>query len=318
MPAYLRLPGITCFEMSKILQRLQRHLLPEGLIDLLATGLSGADFNSLLLDVFQKRAAARTPADLLRDFDQNRFVTPAKVDVLQQLTFELAWLQAAAEHGFEPQLLSPVSPLGTCSAVGTVSQNKVLSGVRGVEVTADASNVLALKIAHDTRQHPDRQRVWQYAAVHRHLRTQQLSNPAFSAHFTALCLVSGGFDRGGFGFELEQLNRHIGLIVNLLGAAFPQKTLSLKFLTASPDEPLLPLLQQPGHVWSHLPCSWVTDSTNRYYHPVQFKVAVDLNGQPFEFADGGLVDWTQQLLANRKHRALISGVGIELVQKLRG
>ena len=32
--------------------------------------------------------------------------------------------------------------------------------------------------------------------------------------------------------------------------------------------------------------------------------------------DGGLVDWTQKLIPNKKHRLFISGCGIELVHKI--
>jgi hypothetical protein len=34
-------------------------------------------------------------------------------------------------------------------------------------------------------------------------------------------------------------------------------------------------------------------------------------GQPFEIADGGLVDWTQRLVPSRKERLMISGLGVE-------
>jgi hypothetical protein len=36
----------------------------------------------------------------------------------------------------------------------------------------------------------------------------------------------------------------------------------------------------------------------------------------FEIADGGLVDWTQQLLNNKKERFFISGFGLEILNKL--
>jgi hypothetical protein len=40
---------------------------------------------------------------------------------------------------------------------------------------------------------------------------------------------------------------------------------------------------------------------------------VEINGREFEIADGGLVDWTQQLLGNHKERMLISGFGLQLL-----
>ena len=44
---------------------------------------------------------------------------------------------------------------------------------------------------------------------------------------------------------------------------------------------------------------------------------VEYNNSEIEIADGGFVDWTQQLLGNRKERLLISGFGMGLIYKLR-
>jgi hypothetical protein len=38
----------------------------------------------------------------------------------------------------------PVAPLGACAIMGHASQNKVLSALRGTEVVADPTNVMAL------------------------------------------------------------------------------------------------------------------------------------------------------------------------------
>jgi hypothetical protein len=38
--------------------------------------------------------------------------------------------------------------------------------------------------------------------------------------------------------------------------------------------------------------------------------------RPINIADGGIVDWVQQLTGNKKLRTIISGVGLELAQKL--
>ena len=42
---------------------------------------------------------------------------------------------------------------------------------------------------------------------------------------------------------------------------------------------------------------------------------IEINGHPLEIADGGFVDWMQGLLENKKERFLISGLGIELINK---
>ena len=49
-----------------------------------------------------------------------------------------------------------------------------------------------------------------------------------------------------------------------------------------------------------------------YYSSVGFQIFInDKRGEPVMIGDGGLTDWTQKLLANRKERCLISGIGSE-------
>jgi hypothetical protein len=50
--------------------------------------------------------------------------------------------------------LSPVTPLGTCGVVGPVSQNRVVSTVRGTEVVSDSTNALAVEAATRRRDRP--------------------------------------------------------------------------------------------------------------------------------------------------------------------
>jgi len=78
---------------------------------------------SLLLEVAQARAAGRRPADLVEQFDRDRFVQPAPVD--QRTLVEIDRHLLGAASGFESIELSPVAPLGACSIMGHASQNKV-------------------------------------------------------------------------------------------------------------------------------------------------------------------------------------------------
>jgi hypothetical protein len=53
-----------------------------------------------------------------------------------------------------------------------------------------------------------------------------------------------------------------------------------------------------------------------YYQTLNFKIYLAYKGQSIDIVDGGLVDWTQKLLGNRKERLLISGLGTELLFKI--
>src|SRR5262245_46653813 len=99
--------------------------LPPGAFESLARGLPASQLWSLLLDVVAERAAGRRPAALVGQWDRDRFVQLALVDQRRMLDIDRALLAAAS--AFESIELSPVAPLGVCSAMGLASQNKILT-----------------------------------------------------------------------------------------------------------------------------------------------------------------------------------------------
>ncbi len=54
-----------------------------------------------------------------------------------------------------------------------------------------------------------------------------------------------------------------------------------------------------------------------YYKHIQFKFFLEHKGTEINLSDGGLVDWTQELIQNKKHRLIISGAGTELIHKIK-
>lgn len=302
--------------MDRILEKIISKLSKDEFIDQIATGLSGTEFNSLMLEIFRRRAATIAPQDLMKEFAGNRFVQPAGIDTIKTRELELQWLKQVRDLGFTPVALSPVAPLGTCSVIAAVNQNKVLSSIRGTEVVSDATNVLALQIAKDFQGERRKDRIVQYSTVHRHIRGQLFDNPAYSAHFSLLTLVSGGFDQGDFKFELRQLNLHISTYLALLGQFVQKERMLIKFYLKSDNEQFAALLHEKQHVWNAYNYALVNDLENKYYQTVQFKIFIQVGAAQIDFADGGLVDWTQVLLGNKKHRTMTSAVGIELVQKI--
>ena len=159
-----------------IIQRILRQAQAPDLLDALVERLGASDLQSLLLEVYRRRAAKLSPGDVLRQYEGNRFVKPAQVShqallVFDQLAFSLL------PAGFEVLALSPVAPLGTSSVVATVDQNVVLSTIRNTEVTADATGVLALEAAHRRRalyRRGERPRVLQREGMARSLQHDQL------------------------------------------------------------------------------------------------------------------------------------------------
>ncbi|OXS62745.1 hypothetical protein B1A99_02515 [Cohnella sp. CIP 111063] len=239
--------------------RLARLLGVDDPVGRLSRRLSASDLNSLLLDVFREKANSSSPADLLRRYEANRFVQPAAVDAIRLKQLELDTLTVARGLDYEPVQLSPLTPLGSCSIVASSDQNKVVSALRGTEVTADATNSLALHIAGglqagmlDNREHFVR-----YSTTHRHVRAQRFEQaPGMLAHFSLFALAASGRDRGSYDFV--------------------------------------------------------------YYKGFQFTVIARIGESTLPIGDGGLVDWTQQLLGSRKERMMISAIGLERLAAIEG
>src|ERR1700744_4994241 len=88
-------------------------------------GLSGSEFQSVLLEILRARAAARTPAEVLQQYERDAFCQPAAADLRTSRAIDAEFFAAAAD--FAAIELSPVAPLGTCTAFALTDQNRVLS-----------------------------------------------------------------------------------------------------------------------------------------------------------------------------------------------
>src|SRR5947207_9793785 len=166
--------------------------LPAGASDALTSDLPASRLWSLLLEVIAARAAARAPAALMEQWDRDRFVQPSLVDQRSLLEIDRHLLAAAA--AFESIELSPVAPLGVCSLLGRASQHKVLSALRGTEVVADPTNVMALECARRLRRDPAAP--VRLTTSHRCVRAQEIpSVRGFTAAFRMFRVASAGLER---------------------------------------------------------------------------------------------------------------------------
>lgn len=294
---------------DRLSARLERKAGLPGLVSRLVEMLSGSDLSSLLLEVYRQKAARITPAELLAQYRLNRLVKPATLDMIDSLELELRCLRFYREGGFAAVALSPAAQFGSCSVVATVDQQKIITGVRNTELLADATNALALHIASVLKDGGDRKSVARLCTVHRHIRTQPFPEGYFP-HFKIGVMVSSGLDTGGFAFECgslgEQLAVHCRFLRDELGLGALRLVLRRR---GGYDRVFFDRVY--AHLASVLPAVEIVreeePAANDYYKGIQFKLYV--NGR--ELADGGFVDWTQQLLGNRKERLLISGVGLD-------
>jgi hypothetical protein len=127
--------------------------LPAAARDQLESGLGGTDLQSLLLAVAAARAARVRAGDLVARWRRDRFVQPASCDPRRVSAIEARLWQLLPDV-FTGVELSPVAPLGSCTALAPVSQNRIVTTMRLSEVVSDSTNALAIEAAVRRRRQP--------------------------------------------------------------------------------------------------------------------------------------------------------------------
>jgi hypothetical protein len=280
----------------------------------LAHGLPASEVWSVLLEVAARRARQRTPAALMDQWQRDGFTQPAPID--QRTLVALDGHLLAAADGFEAVELSPLAPLGACSVVGLTSQNKIVSSLRGTEVVADPTNVMALECARRLR--TDAGQVVRLATCHRAVRAQAVPKQAgFAQHFRIFCLASAGREQKDQAFVVGELSRHIATHLAALdrlerhGYAFPNRRLTV---LATADRAHL-----ADRIAEQISGPRVERQVldHAYYDGLRFMIASrNVNGDENSLIDGGAFDWIGTLTANRKMVLVASGMGSQMAATL--
>jgi hypothetical protein len=285
------------------LRRIVERMGTPDIVDALAA-LPGADFTSLMLHVMRARAERVTPTTLLRQYANDRFVAPGAVPLRTMRAAE-DLLLAHLPDDFDVIAASPLSPFGVHSAIATVDQAKVVSTVRGSEVAADPTNVLALEAA----RRRDGDNVVRLATTQRVVRAQWIEGPVSWAHFQIFGLVTAGRDRGHRFFERAHLGEHIAFQVAAVRAAGAEAVrVELTDFTGAWTAVVAELQERFDAVVNP-----DREGGAGYYEGLCFKVHPTFGGETVETGDGGVVNWTQQLCSNRKERCVISGLGVDRI-----
>jgi hypothetical protein len=269
--------------------------------------LSQPDLQTLLLDVTRQRAAAVAPAGLMRRWRQDRYVTPSASDprAVSRTEARLWELLPAEFTGIE---LSPVTPLGTCAALGPVSQNRVISTIRGSEVVSDPTNVLALEAAWRRRAAAAGAEPVHLACCQTVLRAQPFDGPALFQHFRLFALVTSARDRGSAATEAGLLTAHLKFWAAALAdlAQGRQSTLTYTVFGFPPlaervKDTVLPAIRPlPDTV------TLAEDPDRQHGRGYYERGAIKLYVDGMEVGDGGFTDWTARLNNDAKERCFTS------------
>ena len=277
----------------------------------LASGLAGSELHSVLLEVMQHRASARSPAEVLAQYRRDAFCAPAAIDLRAMLAIDSELL--AASLGFEALDLSPVAPLGVCSTVAITDQNRVLSALRMTEVVSDPTNVLALECASRLRARPA-------VAVHlatsqRVLRAQPVPRqPGYSRHFRMFVLASGGHETKDHGFTAEAVARQVRAMLDALdrlerrGYVFGGRRIEI-LATAERRE----VADRIAESFAGLATRKALE--HAYYSAgLRFQIWVTApDGSEVPLIDGGAFDWLAKLASNRRAVYVATGAGSQLI-----
>lgn len=311
---------------EKLLARILKKVGDPELLDKLVNRLSSSDFHSLMLEIYNGKANRISPSELFENYQINRFVKPAHASVEIMRAFDHSAFAKAKEIGFESIELSPIAPLGNCSVIGTVHQNKIISANRSTEVVADSTNLMALEGAKRRKDilkiHPKSKEQIKLCCSHRVVRAQALKDPSHFPHFRLFTCITAGSDEGAFRFEITSLKTHLAFYLKLLTQVHSEFQFeNIKVLITELDldkkkpsiekEIFHPLQQKFPQV------SFQIDNTREggrnYYQNWCFKINMtNQRGIEFPLIDGGFTNWTQQLINNQKERLLISAIGSEL------
>lgn len=265
--------------------------------------LSPAELRAILADVARSRAAALTPADIIKRWREDRLLMPSLLDPREALPVTMKlWDLVPPE--FVGVTLSQLTALGSAIHLGGRGQNRVITTMRGTEVLADPTHGLALEAS--------RRRRNGHARVHlaTHARcTHAWDRSEESAHELRFSLVSSAPDGGGLTTEADLLDLHLDFWREAIGSLVPGGRVELAIWDATLAGHVEARGTMDGTILVEDP-STARRPWRNPYTTAAFRFVAG-GEEPAELGDGGFVTWTQALTRNRKDRCLVSGISVD-------
>ncbi|HEY6921987.1 MAG TPA: hypothetical protein VI653_00865 [Steroidobacteraceae bacterium] len=287
--------------------------LSEEAWDALAVGLPAARLWSVLLAVMESRATRRTAPRLCEQWERDRFVQPCHID--QRTLHEVDGHLLAVAREFEAVELSPLAPLGVCSAVALASQNKIVSTARGTEVVSDPTNVLALECARRLKENGEL--YVRLASSHRCVRAQAYPKESgLATHFRMFCLASAGHERENRAFLTgalaEHINTHLAALARLQQHGYLIRNPGVRLLATAGN------VELAQRVAASVNAQVQHEALKKtYYDGIRFMIDVTIGaGKEIPLIDGGAFDWLRKLCSNNKLTFVASGMGSQLIASL--
>jgi hypothetical protein len=299
--------------LEGILKKLGNEALAAKLVD----DLSFSELQSLLLHVIEKKTPTLSPAQVLRQYEQDSYVYPSRIPQPAQHELDLL-LFRCLPSGTDCIELAPVAPLGTCSRTAEFNQSRVVSTIRKNEVSADPTNLMALEAALRRRRSGGEVRL---AASQRVLRSERVRRKGTFSHFKLFAFCQAGRDTGSYRFEISALRELLGFFDRFVAKLKQTRSgagpavVKVVFRSAEVARFFDIALEDLDEELDHVALEFRIDESENwaYYRNLRVRLFISDGQEDWFIADGGDVPWTQRLLSNKKERYFISGMGTERV-----
>jgi|LSQX01.2.fsa_nt_gb hypothetical protein len=170
--------------------------------------------SSTLIGLSEERVKETSLADVLNQYNDNRFVEPSEIDGK-----EIIKISNIIANSFPDECrfveLAPVLPFGSHALLTKINQKTILTTNRNTEVVADGVIGLALEASSKYINNQGLETT-DYANLHRETRAQQHSQPGFTAHYHALSYNSSAKAKNYEVFETSYFEKHIKQYLNIL------------------------------------------------------------------------------------------------------
>lgn len=283
--------------VEKMLQSISKELGVSNLLEILST-TPMRRLQPILVHAFKNRAKIRKPADLLQEYERRQeFLGISSMTQIELYNFALA-CHEATQSTFDNIQTSPIAPFGLNAVLSMVSQNNILSSIRGSEVVSDLTSQLALECSLRRKQNIAQK---DESAVHvstsgRVLRLQPFDkSKGYMQHFNLFALCSGGphiFARGGF--AIPSLRKHVVVLLNAISVlhreGYKSSNITVKFSDIRFLNQLIDAIKLPRE--DILRNSLNDDFDLFTEYQVQFPREVETVDElkPAMFSDNGLAD----------------------------
>lgn len=204
--------GVRAEELFPVTRK-YKELTLEELINL---EMRPSQFYPVMIDIVEKIVDKKEARDLLRQYEESRFAKPCQLSQREIIDLEHKLYQCLPGNCQDIEL-APVAPLGANSVLTEVSQKRILATVRGFEVIADPTTILALECARRRRSEgkssSNREFVIDLCTSARCTRCQLFSEESgFTPHFQVFTLASGGIRNDGT--MEKKMFEHISFFLN--------------------------------------------------------------------------------------------------------